>query len=116
LVLRREGSGVVFEPVEKEEQDGKTKKRWKSLVGFEISHTAPGALAEALMVFKTGGLNLTSINSRPGGVKTWQYIFFVEFEGHRDDQSVRQALLKLESVTERCRCYGSFVNRSSIHP
>ncbi|PCG95959.1 Prephenate dehydratase [Penicillium occitanis (nom. inval.)] len=57
--------------------EGQKKKR-KSLISFTIEHSAPGALADALSVFKKHGLNLTSINSRPSLIRPWQYIFFVE--------------------------------------
>ncbi|QGA17023.1 hypothetical protein EYB26_004693 [Talaromyces marneffei] len=56
------------------------KKKRKSLISFTIEHSEPGALADALSVFKKHGLNLTSINSRPSLIRPWQYIFFVEGE------------------------------------
>lgn len=55
----------------------------KSLLSFAVPHSSPGALADVLSCFRRGGLNLTSINSRPSLAAAFEYIFFVEFEGHR---------------------------------
>ncbi|KAI1190160.1 Prephenate dehydratase-domain-containing protein [Nemania serpens] len=55
----------------------------KSLLSFTVPHSSPGALADVLSCFRRGGLNLTSINSRPSLAAAFEYIFFVEFGGHR---------------------------------
>ena len=52
--------------------------KWKSLFSFTIDHESPGALADALAVFKAFGFNLTSIYTRPSREIPWHYIFFVE--------------------------------------
>lgn len=97
-----------------ETTDGGEGHDFKSLVSFTIDHKSPGALADALMVFKTFGLNLTSINSRPSRIRPWHYIFFVEFQGRRErdgDGSVNQALEKLSETSEDWRWLGSWENR-----
>lgn len=83
----------------------------KSLVSFTVPHTAPGALADVLSCFKEFDLNLTSINSRPSLKAPFQYMFFVEFEGHRyhdPDGSVSGALDKISRVAESWRWLGSW--------
>ena len=93
------------------QEDGQS---WKTLVGFSINHESAGALADALMVFKTYGLNLTSINSRPSRIRPWHYIFFVEFEGQKEASGlgpVNKALAQLQDTTEGCRWYGSWKSR-----
>ncbi|MCJ1293489.1 prephenate dehydratase [Xylographa carneopallida] len=88
--------------------------RWKTLVNFTIDHHSPGALADALQVFKTYGLNLTSISSRPSRLTPWHYIFFVELEGRRESEGrgdVNQALAQLESITRGWRWHGSWEDR-----
>lgn len=84
---------------------------FKSLLSLTISHTDPGALADALAVFKTHGLNLTSINPRPSGEAPWHYIFFVEFQGKRGQQAVNQALEELDRVVRGWRWLGSWENK-----
>ena len=79
---------------------------WKSLVAFTIDHRRTGALADALNVFKALNLNLTSINSRPSQQRAWHYVFFVEFEGESEAESVD--LRDLRSCTEWLKWYGSW--------
>ena len=52
----------------------------------------PGALYEVLHPFKKSKINLTKIESRPSKRRTWDYIFFVDMEGHIDDKKVRKAI------------------------
>ena len=88
--------------------------RWKTMVSFGIDHRLSGALVDALFVFKTFDLNLTSINSRPSRIRPWHYIFLVEFEGKRDEDgegSVNGALRELGKKTLGWRWIGSWVNR-----
>jgi prephenate dehydratase len=83
----------------------------KSLVSFTVPHTSPGALADALACFQAFDLNLTSINSRPSLVQPFQYIFFVEFEGHKHHDPhgrVKGALEKISRVAQHCRWLGSW--------
>lgn len=84
----------------------------KSLILFAIDHSSPGALAEALLVFKEHRLDLTSINSRPSGEAPWHYVFFVESRGISNGGiSVKKALEDLSKVTTSCRWLGSWKNQ-----
>jgi len=58
-----------------------------------------GALAAFLDPFARHGLNLTKIESRPTKRRPWEYVFFVDFEGHLDTPPVQAALSELR---ERC--------------
>jgi len=51
-----------------------------------------GALYGALESFKKFGLNLTKIESRPSRSKRWEYVFFVDVEGHAEDAPVAKAI------------------------
>ena len=87
----------------------------KSLLSFTVPHRSPGALADVLSCFRRGGLNLTSINSRPSlaGAAAFEYIFFVEFEGHRflDPQGrVARVLEDVAAVAGSSRWLGSWEN------
>lgn len=96
-------------PSPSDQQDG------KSLVTFTVDHANPGALAHCLAAFETYGLNLTSINTRPSGVQNWNYVFFVEFKGRKedgnDDCAVNKALRDLGRVCRGYRWLGSWENR-----
>lgn len=92
---------------------GEDGKKYKSLVSFTVPHSAPGALADVLDCFRAGGLNLTSINSRPSLREPFQYVFFVEFEGHRYDDPegrVQDVLEGIARVAQSWRWLGSWVN------
>ncbi|RCI14070.1 hypothetical protein L249_8012 [Ophiocordyceps polyrhachis-furcata BCC 54312] len=82
----------------------------KSLVSFTVPHDSPGALAGVLCCFDEQKLNLTSINTRPSLLAPFQYVFFVEFEGHRYDQDgrVERALEKIGRVAKESRWLGSW--------
>ncbi|PFH59870.1 hypothetical protein XA68_11762 [Ophiocordyceps unilateralis] len=82
----------------------------KSLVSFTVPHGSPGALADVLCCFNEHSLNLTSINSRPSLLAPFQYVFFVELEGHRydDDGRVERALDKISRVAQGSRWLGSW--------
>jgi prephenate dehydratase len=83
----------------------------KMLLSFTVDHAQPGALCDSLQVFKEFGLNLTSICSRPSTKRHWNYVFFVEFEGHEDADNVKAALKELEKYTADMRVLGGYVNK-----
>ncbi|GLI76748.1 prephenate dehydratase [Penicillium ochrochloron] len=88
----------------------------KTLISFAIDHSSPGALANALLIFKAHGLNLTSINTRPSLKRAWQYIFFVECGRTPSDENkeaVLKALDDLRAETEFVRDWGSWKDQLS---
>jgi chorismate mutase/prephenate dehydratase len=60
----------------------------------------PGVLYSILSPFAARRLNLTKIESRPTKRRPWEYVTFVDFEGHRDTEDVRAVLAE---VKERCQ-------------
>jgi chorismate mutase / prephenate dehydratase len=79
----------------------------KTSLMFELAHK-PGALADAMLVFKKARLNLTWIESFPMPNMKNEYLFFVELEGHRDDTRVKSALTSLNRKTVRLEVLGSY--------
>jgi len=59
----------------------------------------PGALYDILSPFKKAKINLTKIESRPSKRKAWEYIFFVDMEGHIEDKKLRKAI---DNVKDSC--------------
>ncbi|MCJ1472899.1 prephenate dehydratase [Lambiella insularis] len=113
FILRRSSNSGSF-CMPDAPQLGREEQAWKTLVHFTIDHRSAGALADALLVFKTYSLNLTSINSRPSRITPWHYIFFVEFEGRREPRGhgkVNEALSMLQTKTEDYRWHGSWSDR-----
>lgn len=92
-------------------QDSADRTGSKSLVTFTVPHKSPGALADILGCFRDFQLDLTSINSRPSLQGPFQYIIFVEFEGHKlddPDGRVNGALEKIENMAQKFRWLGSW--------
>jgi chorismate mutase/prephenate dehydratase len=67
-----------------------------------------GALHDMLLPFKKYGINLTKIESRPSKKKAWDYYFFVDMDGHRQNNNVRKALLELEDKCKFLKVLGSY--------
>jgi chorismate mutase/prephenate dehydratase len=67
-----------------------------------------GALHDMLLPFKKNRINLTKIESRPSKKKAWDYYFFVDLEGHRDERRVKRALSELESKCRFLKVLGSY--------
>jgi chorismate mutase/prephenate dehydratase len=67
-----------------------------------------GALVRALRIFDQAGINLCRIESRPRNGETWQYVFFVDLEGHIDDANVQRALTDLEQQSDMVKVFGSY--------
>ncbi len=74
----------------------------------------PGALYDVLHSFKREDINLTMIQSRPSKVRNWDYVFFMDMEGHADDPHVSAALSALEEECVFLRILGSYPMNDSI--
>ena len=94
------------------EGGAKTGKDKTSLV-FEIDHR-PGALADAMGIFKRNRLNMTWIESFPTRGQRGRYLFFVEFQGHATELRTRRALASLEKRALRLTVLGSYAQAEVI--
>ena len=74
---------------------------------FQIEHR-PGALAEALGIFKRNCVNLTWLESFPIPGSDRAYLFFVEMEGHETDARVRRVVTTLGNKALRLEILGAF--------
>ena len=79
----------------------------KTAVMFTTVHVA-GALANVLDVFRNAGLNLTHIDKRPSHKVNWEYFFFIEFEGHHENESAEAALAAAAKHCLQLTVLGSF--------
>lgn len=75
---------------------------------FTIRKDEAGALHRLLAPFSEQGLNLTSIQLRPIKGKPWEYLFFLDVEGHRSDPRLGKALEGAARVAHTQRVLGSF--------
>jgi chorismate mutase/prephenate dehydratase len=86
----------------------------KTSLMFELTHQ-PGALADAMGVFKRHRLNLTWIESFPKKGSQNEYLFFVELEGHATDAAVRRAIQALQRKTVRVEILGCYPRRKAAY-
>ena len=67
-----------------------------------------GAVYEMLTPFATRGVSMTKFESRPSRVALWEYLFFVDIEGHRDDPQVAEALQEVGRIAGYIKVLGSY--------
>lgn len=80
----------------------------KTSIGFSLMEDEPGGLYEILGDFAEKNINLTKIESRPSKEKLGRYIFFIDFEGHRDDPMIRNILNIIKSKVGYIKIFGSY--------
>ena len=85
----------------------------KTLVIFTTKHM-PGALHNVIEEFASADINLTMIMSRPTKEKPWEYNFYVDFEGHRSQQKIRECLEHLKDKTTFLKVIGSYPKHSQV--
>ncbi len=79
----------------------------KTSIVFSVKHQ-PGALYEFLKELAVRNINLTKLESRPTRQKPWDYNFYLDFEGHREDKASREALDYLEKASLFVKILGSY--------
>jgi len=72
------------------------------------SYNRPGSLQALLQPLARYGLTMTRIESRPSGRGMWDYVFFIDFDGHQDAPAVQQALAELRQQASLFRVLGSY--------
>jgi chorismate mutase/prephenate dehydratase len=81
----------------------------KTTLMISASHTdAPGALFRLLEPLAKSGISMTRIESRPSRRRKWDYVFFIDLEGHCDREPLASALELLKARTSLCRVVGSY--------
>jgi chorismate mutase/prephenate dehydratase len=73
------------------------------------AHTdAPGALFRLLEPLARHGISMTRIESRPSRRRKWDYVFFIDVEGHAASEPLATALGQLKGQASLCRVLGSY--------
>jgi len=68
----------------------------------------PGSLLRVLTPFDRHKVSLTKIETRPARDGIWAYVFFIDFEGHMEDEAVRSVFRELEGNAVEIRHLGSY--------
>lgn len=74
----------------------------------------PGALVSVLQVFDRAGINLSHIDKRPSGRSNWQYTFFIDAQGHKDDHVIEEALKEATTHCQHLSVLGSYPRSKRI--
>lgn len=72
------------------------------------THNKPGALHAMLEPFSRNGISMTRIESRPSRRAMWDYVFFIDIDGHATDTNVAQALTELNKAASLVKVLGSY--------
>lgn len=72
------------------------------------SRNRPGALQRLLAPLAKNGINMTRIESRPSRQSMWEYVFFIDVDGHMKDRKVAKALSDLEKEAAFLKRLGSY--------
>lgn len=83
------------------------KKAQKISICFEVAHES-GSLYHLLSHFIYNDLNMTKIESRPIEGRTWEYRFFVDFEGNMGDAAVKNAIRGLREESKSLKILGNY--------
>jgi len=86
---------------------GPGKRPWKTSLVFS-TRNIPGALFRSLGALALRDINLVKIESRPLRGKPWEYLFYLDLWGHREDKVVRNALNHLGELADFLRVLGSY--------
>ncbi|HKX16975.1 MAG TPA: prephenate dehydratase [bacterium] len=82
-------------------------ERSKTSIVFVVANK-PGTLYQAIGAIATRGINIAKIESRPGRDRPWEYVFYLDVDGHVDDDGMRTALADLTRHSSMLRVLGSY--------
>jgi prephenate dehydratase len=80
----------------------------KTSIGFRVRENVPGALHSILTEIADENIQMTKIENRP--TKGWlgEYVFLIDFEGHRLDERVARMLERVEAKSSQLKVFGSY--------
>lgn len=68
----------------------------------------PGVLMHLLEPLSRHGINMTRIESRPSRRRKWDYVFFVDVDGHAEQEPLAEALAEVEASADLFRVLGAY--------
>lgn len=73
-----------------------------------FAHNRPGSLYDLLKPLATRGISMTNIESRPSRSGVWEYVFFVDIDGHHENRQLREAIDEMEASSAMVKILGSY--------
>ena len=101
----REHNSTRFIVLSQEESQSSGRDKTSIVVYAE---NKPGALFRILEPFKNLKISLTKIETRPAKIEAWEYVFFIDFEGHLGDRVVQELFDKLKNCVAEIKFLGSY--------
>ena len=78
------------------------------LVSTSDTGGGAGVLHTLLLPFAKYNVNMTRIESRPSRRQNWEYVFFLDLDGHADEQPLSDALAELQEISSLFRILGAY--------
>jgi len=78
------------------------------MMSSEDTREGSGVLYSLLKPFAEAGINMTRIESRPSRRKNWDYVFFVDVDGHAEEPPLAEALSRVEEIASLYRIVGAY--------
>jgi len=97
-----------------DEQQDKSKNSKVSLIISPPDSDASGSLYNLLKPFATEDINLLRIESRPFRGQLWSYAFFIDCEGHIDNENIQNAMNALEEQKTNVKILGSYPSHNDL--
>ena len=72
------------------------------------THNRPGSLHELIASFSTHGVNMSRLESRPARTGQWEYYFYIDLEGHQQDEKLAKAVADLRDKAPFVKVFGSY--------
>ncbi|HEB82289.1 MAG TPA: prephenate dehydratase [Gammaproteobacteria bacterium] len=73
-----------------------------------FAHNRPGSLFDLLKPLATRNISMSNIESRPSRSGVWEYVFFIDIDGHKDEAQVAEAITEIEQSSAMVRVLGSY--------
>ena len=68
----------------------------------------PGAVHDLLVPLKKHGVSMTRFESRPARTGQWEYYFYIDLQGHAQDENMKKALAELQGLCAYFKLLGSY--------
>jgi chorismate mutase / prephenate dehydratase len=72
------------------------------------TRNVPGAIHALLTPLATNRVSMTRLESRPSRTGLWEYVFFLDMEGHQNEEHVARALKEMEQLAAFLKVLGSY--------
>jgi chorismate mutase / prephenate dehydratase len=73
-----------------------------------FAHNRPGSLYDLLKPLAKRNISMSNIESRPSRSGVWEYVFFIDIDGHHEDEPLREAIAEIGKSSAMVKVLGSY--------